>query len=140
MFGLLLVVGAIVVFIAGWLYAVLVEGEPIVPGPPPDAADNGLSLHDLPLLLKLLAVSVPIGLTLGLITRFFFPKQSARFATYCNTTPWWHFGCFAVFFLLLALSQMTIGRWSFASFFLAFVVLELSTMVWVFFTKAKATE
>ena len=92
--------------------------------------------EDLPLLLKVLAVAIPISLVGGLTLRFRFPRLCEQYRAWATSRiasrRWWVFVLYAAFFLLMASAQFCRHWFSFAALFAAFAVFELVLMAWAY--------
>ncbi|MEX1015384.1 MAG: hypothetical protein WDZ31_01465 [Phycisphaeraceae bacterium] len=89
--------------------------------------------EDLRQLLWILAISLPIGLLLGFILRYWFKRSTARTKQATRRVPWW---CYVLCGLMF--SAMAAGMWfgdynlPFSVFFLVFALLEFGAAVMVY--------
>ncbi len=89
--------------------------------------------EDFPLLMKCLAIALPVGLIGGLVLRLRFPHLAGRWAAYRRSLPWWHYAIYTGFFALLAFAQVGRGWWSFMVLFSCIAGMEFVMMMWVLY-------
>jgi hypothetical protein len=85
--------------------------------------------HDLPLLLILIAVNLPISVVLGLLLRTRSPGLCRRYKAWTSSLPWWIYVAGGVFFLVIAGGQAAIQWWAFAGLFVVGAAMEFVTAI-----------
>jgi hypothetical protein len=93
--------------------------------------------RDLVEFLTLLVAGGVLGAVLGLLMLRFRRKWAEDYGKTCRNLSWWVFACSTIFFLILAGSQLALGRLSFALGFAGFAVLELVGMAFAVVRKRR---
>ena len=80
---------------------------------------------ELRTLLRILAVSLPAGLVIGIASCKLFPAWCKRYVKFCHNRQWKLFAVAALFFGVLGIVSFLHSSPYFAVFFLAFCLFEL---------------